>query len=76
VSGGHLLLGQEISLSYRKGSPPPRQIPTLKVSDRKPYKVLQVAGISSESTTNRRFASFHIVGRVSRYNISSTQARV
>ena len=44
--GGPLLLGEEINLSYRKGLPPPREFPTLKVSETKPYKVLQVAGTS------------------------------
>jgi hypothetical protein len=46
ASGGRLLLGPDINLSFRKGIPPPRQIPTLKVAGAKPYKVLQAAGIS------------------------------
>jgi hypothetical protein len=46
ASGGRLLLGPDINLSFRKGIPPPRQIPTLKVAAAKPYKVLQAAGIS------------------------------
>jgi hypothetical protein len=45
--GGPLLLGQEINLSFRKGKPPPREMPILKVKDGRPYKVLQVAGIAS-----------------------------
>jgi hypothetical protein len=44
--GGTLLLGEEINLSYRKGLPLPREFPTLKVSETKFYKVLQVAGTS------------------------------
>jgi hypothetical protein len=42
--GGPLLLGEEINLSYRKGLPLPREFPTIKVSETKLYKVLQVAG--------------------------------
>jgi hypothetical protein len=44
--GGRLHLGKDIHLSYRKGFPPPRELPSLKISNTKPYKVLQVAGKS------------------------------
>lgn len=47
ASGGYLLLGQYINLSYGIGLPPPREFPILKVADTKPYKVLQVAGTNS-----------------------------
>lgn len=43
--GGPLHLKQYINLSYRIGLTPPREFPPLKVSTRKPYKVLQLAGI-------------------------------
>jgi len=46
VPGGPLVLGDEVNLSYRKGLPPPREFPTLKISETKLYKVLQAAGIS------------------------------
>jgi len=44
AKGGYLLLGKDINLSFRKGRPPARVYPRLKVVDTKPYKVLQVAG--------------------------------
>lgn len=44
AAGGHLLLGKDINLSCRKGKPPVREYPRLKIVDTKPYKVLQVAG--------------------------------
>jgi hypothetical protein len=44
AEGGTLLLGSDINLSFRKGKPPPRTFPRLKISETKPYKVLQVAG--------------------------------
>jgi hypothetical protein len=44
AEGGRLLLGQDINLSYRKGKPPQRQFPRLKITETRPYKVLQVAG--------------------------------
>jgi hypothetical protein len=46
AEGGRLLLGKDINLSYRKGKPPPRQFPRLKIMETKPYKVLQVAGMA------------------------------
>jgi len=49
VLGGPLHLKQQhINLSYRIGLLPPREFPPLKTSPRKPYKVLQVAGIFFE----------------------------
>ena len=50
VSGGRLLLGQHINLSYRIGLAPPREFPVLKVRAGKPYKVLQVAGSGLSKT--------------------------
>ena len=48
--GGPLLLKrQHINLSYRIGLSPPREFPILKVSMRKPYKVLQIAGICAST---------------------------
>jgi len=44
VRGGRLRLGQDINLSYRRGFPPPREIPPLRISNTKPFKLLQVAG--------------------------------
>lgn len=46
--GGRLHLGQDINISIRKGLPPPRELPPLKISNTKPYKVLQVAGKSAD----------------------------
>jgi hypothetical protein len=45
ASGGYLLLGQHINLSFRVGLAPKREFPVLKVIGDKPYKVLQIAGI-------------------------------
>jgi hypothetical protein len=44
VDGGQLPIGQDVYLSIRRGSPPPREMPVLKVSNTRPFKVLQVAG--------------------------------
>ena len=44
AEGGTLLLGSDINLSFRKGQAPPRKFPRLKITETKPYKVLQVAG--------------------------------
>jgi hypothetical protein len=48
VVGGPLHLKQQhVNLSYRIGLLPPREFPILKITTRKPYKVLQIAGILS-----------------------------
>jgi len=66
AEGGPLLLGQEVNLSYRKGVPPAREIPVLKISNQ-PYKVLQVAGtISNERRLTIRFTSVNRCRRMSR----------
>ena len=47
VPGGPLHLGNNINLSFRKGLPPSRTFPRLKVRDGRAYKVLQVAGTTA-----------------------------
>jgi hypothetical protein len=72
VRGGQLHLGQDVNLSYRRGFPPPREIPPLKISNNKPYKVLQIAGKAPERPSNIRYASFYWRWGVSRCRIQTT----
>jgi len=58
ASGGHLLLGKDVNLSFRRGKPPVREYPRLKIVDTKPYKVLQVAGTIPPVISNDRSPPF------------------
>ena len=49
VGGPLHLKRQHVNLSYRIGLLPPREFPILKITTRKPYKVLQIAGIPSST---------------------------
>ena len=76
VGGPLHLKGQHVNLSYRIGLSPPREFPILKTSMGKPYKVLQIAGISVLTLLSSRRSSLHGYCAMSRCRFRGTQTRM